>query len=151
MPTFQKKTCCVHLLSYDNRTQNAIVRKHCSEELWLQWLNIHFRQFKTEDADSMFLRIVGIYRQVYTAPKPKAPTTFANIFLEQLRLQRVNIRFRQYKGLGTLVRRRCESRMNLRSIKKERRLCRAGRGPHQKTHSLMDPSSITSHHASEHA
>jgi hypothetical protein len=31
--------------------------------------------FRAEDGDSMFLRNVGIYRRVYTAPKPRGTTS----------------------------------------------------------------------------
>jgi hypothetical protein len=33
------------------------------------------RQFSPEDRDSMFLRNVGIYQRVYTAPKPRSSSS----------------------------------------------------------------------------
>jgi hypothetical protein len=36
---------------------------------------LHLQDFSTEEGGSMFLRNVGIYRRVYTASKPRRPTS----------------------------------------------------------------------------
>jgi hypothetical protein len=52
-----------------------------------------------EDGDSMFLRTVGIYRRVYTAPKPRRTTSSKLGLIAQRKI--VSIRFLAKSGRHT--------------------------------------------------
>jgi hypothetical protein len=56
---------------YGAKTQNNNIILTAVKTSNITWWTLYGEATKTEDGDSMFLRNVGIYQLVYTAPKPR--------------------------------------------------------------------------------